>query len=110
RQAEQRINALANRLRALKKNERPTDDEKDEVAKATADLRDSLDAQFNETQKAQFDEVAKLRERLDNLQKEITDRNKNREEFLSQRLEDILSGKAAIPATPAAGRGAGVDG
>jgi len=109
RQAEQRINALANRLRALKKNERPTDDEKDEVAKATAELRDSLDAQFNETQKAQFDEVAKLRERLDNLQKEITDRSRNREEFLSQRLEDILSGKAAIPATPAAaGRRAGV--
>jgi len=109
RQAQQAINKLAAELQALKKLEQPSDAQKRQMDDLKAQLSDKLDEQFKENQKTQFDELARLRERLDNLQKEITDRNKNREEILSQRLEDILSGKAAIPATPAAaGRRAAV--
>jgi hypothetical protein len=39
--------------------------------------------------------MAQLRDRLDKLQKEIADRNKNRESLLDQRLSDLLSGNAA---------------
>jgi hypothetical protein len=103
RQAEQAINKLAADLQALKKLEQPSDSQKRLLDDLKAQLTDKLDEQFKETQKAQIDEVAKLRERLDNLQKEITERSKNREDILSQRIEDLLSGK--IPATtPAAGR------
>jgi len=107
RQAQQAISKLAADLQALKKLEQPSDSQKRLMDDLKAQLSDKLDEQFKETQKAQIDEVTKLRERLDNLQKEITDRNKNREEILGQRLEDILSGKTAIPATPAAGRRVG---
>jgi hypothetical protein len=109
RQAQQAINKLAADLQALKKLEQPSDSQKRLMDDLKAQLSDKLDEQFKENQKAQFDELARLRERLDNLQKEITDRNKNREEILSQRLEDILSGKAAIAPPPAApGRRAAV--
>lgn len=102
RQAEQAINNLAAQLQSLKKIELLSDAQKAQMDDLKAQLMEKLDEQFKETQKAQFDELAQLRDRLDNLQKEITDRNKNREEILDQRLEDILSGKAPMPAMPAA--------
>ena len=100
-QTQQTINALAARLRQLKSNEKPTDDEQKQIADLTDQLRQSLDSEFKQTQKSQFDEMAQLRDRLDKLQKEIADRNKNRESLLDQRLSDLLSGNAgAVPAQP----------
>src|SRR5262245_45762450 len=94
RQVDQAVNALSNRLRQLKRLAQPTDEQKAEIDKFTRELRESLDRQFKETQKAQLDEVNKVSERLAKLQREIAERSKNREAILSQRLEDILSGKA----------------
>jgi len=94
-QTQQTINALATRLRQLKSRENPSDDEQKQIADLTDQLRQSLDSEFKQTQKSQFDEMAQLRNRLDKLQKEITDRNKNRESLLDQRLSDLLSGNAA---------------
>ena len=103
RALEASISKLADRLQSLKKTEQPSDAEKQQMDLLKTQLTDLLDEQFKENQKAQFDELAQLRERLDKLQQEITERNKNREEILSQRMEDLLSGK--IPTTtPAAGR------
>jgi len=94
-QTQQTINSLAARLRQLKSHENPSDDEQKQIADLTDQLRQSLDSEFKQTQKSQFDEMAQLRDRLDKLQKEIADRNKNRESLLDQRLSDLLSGNAA---------------
>jgi hypothetical protein len=97
-QTQQTINGLATRLRQLKSHENPADDEQKQIADLTEELRQSLQVEFKQMQKFQLDEMAQLRDRLDNLQKEIVDRNKNRESLLDQRLTDLLSGNA--PAGP----------
>jgi len=99
-QTQQTINSLAARLRQLKAHENPSDDEQKQIADLTDQLRQTLDSEFKQTQKSQFDEMAQLRDRLDKLQKEIADRNKNRETLLDQRLSDLLAGNAAAVGGP----------
>ncbi|HZZ29295.1 MAG TPA: secretin N-terminal domain-containing protein [Pirellulales bacterium] len=97
---QQRLNALANDIRTLtsKSGDAPSDQQKSEIEALKAKLKDTLSRQFDDQQKSESDELQQLRERLEKLEKEISDRAQSRNQVIQQRLNGLLSAnRAALP-------------
>ena len=54
-------------------------------------LRKLLNEQFEQREKSQSGELEQLRQRLDKLEKELSDRKSNRESIIDRRMNDLLS-------------------
>jgi hypothetical protein len=54
-----------------------------------------LNLQFQERQKTESGELIKLRDRLEELEKEINERTQNRDDVIKRRLDQLLSAQSA---------------
>jgi hypothetical protein len=94
-EVDQRIAALSLTIRQLEAAGNPTDKQKAELDNAKQQLKEHLATQFDEHQKQESEELKQLRERLDKLEKEISDRAQHRDDLINRRLDDVISGKTA---------------
>jgi hypothetical protein len=85
------IDELAAGARLLSATEKLSDDQKAKLEKTTAMLKDLLEKRLQNQEKTQRDELKLLRERLEKLEKEISDRAQNRQSIIDRKLQDLLS-------------------
>ncbi len=100
--ADQRIKNLAADLARREKMANPTPDEEKETARHKDELKSLLRQQFETQQKDQAAELKQMRERLDRLEKEISNRDQSRESLIERRMDDLLasSGQEKPGTTP----------
>jgi biopolymer transport protein ExbD len=87
------LDTLANEIRLLaaQAGDNPSDEQKDKIEALKAKLKEKLSDQFEQRQKEESEELQQLRQRLDKLEKEISDRAQNRDKVLQQRLDNLIS-------------------
>ena len=85
--------------------ENPNEEQQKKQAVLKDQLRTILNSQFQERQKTESGELQRLRDRLEELEKEINERTQNREDVIKRRLEQLLSAKTAAEANPPAPQG-----
>jgi hypothetical protein len=101
---QQRLKNLAAEIAALQKQDvNPTPDEERSLVQRKEELKSLLREQLEGQQKDQAAELKQMRERLERLEKEISNRDQNRESLIERRLKDILasSGDEKPGTTPA---------
>ncbi|HEY2826644.1 MAG TPA: secretin N-terminal domain-containing protein [Pirellulales bacterium] len=77
--------------RKLSAVENPTDDQQRELNDKKTQLKQMLSTQFDQRQKQESEELKYLRQRLDKLEEEISDRAQNRDNLINRRLDDLVS-------------------
>ncbi len=90
---QQQIDAMAQDVRKLADvgEDKLTDEQKTALDDLKKKMKGLLDQQFEMRQKSEIDELKQLRERLDRLDKEISDRSKNRDSILDRQMKDLLT-------------------
>ncbi|HEY2825990.1 MAG TPA: secretin N-terminal domain-containing protein [Pirellulales bacterium] len=98
-ESQQKIDQLVQQYQAIKAD--PVDKGGADLKRIDAlkdELRKALDKQFDERQKSEKSEIEQLRKRLDQLEKEMSQRSENRQSWVDKRLDGLL---AASPASTA---------
>jgi Bacterial type II/III secretion system short domain len=75
-----------------------SDEQQKQLADLKAKLKEAIGKQFDDRQKAMSDELKQMRQRLDKLEREISDRQSGRDSWIEKRMTDAVSAIAA-PAT-----------
>ncbi len=102
---DQQIKALLGEYQKSQSGDRPKEEQEKKLTTLKDQLRTLLDSQFQERQKTESGELKQLRDRLEELEKEINERTQNREDVIKRRLEQLLSAKTAAGANPPAQQG-----
>jgi hypothetical protein len=96
---------LAEQYRAAVGRPAETEDAKRERDALVADLRKKMEAEVGESVKAQIQsqlrEVKQMRERLEKLERDIAERDKNQDELVARKLKALLGSEAADKLEPA---------
>ncbi|HEY2760699.1 MAG TPA: secretin N-terminal domain-containing protein, partial [Pirellulales bacterium] len=88
------LEKLVAEYKKLAATENPSDEQQRELDAQKSQLKEVLSTQFDVRQKAESEELKRLRERLDKLEKDISDRAQNRDEFINRRLKELMSSSA----------------
>ena len=99
------IKELLGEYQKSQSGDRPKEEQEKKVTTLKDQLRTLLDSQFQERQKTESGELQRLRDRLEELEKEINERTQNREDVIKRRLEQLLSAKSAAGGNPPAQQG-----
>ncbi|HEY2761972.1 MAG TPA: hypothetical protein VGI75_14545, partial [Pirellulales bacterium] len=100
-QLEKQIHAIVSDLRDLSTDgeDKLTKEQQVLLEDSKKKLKELLDQQFEMRQKLEIEELKQLRDRLDRLDKEISDRSKNRESMIDRQMKDLLSGNPSATLT-----------
>ncbi len=90
-EAGQQIAAISASIRNLESSGDLSDKQKSTLDEAKRQLKDRVSTQFDERQKQESEELKQLRQRLDKLEKSISDRAQNREKIINQQIDELTS-------------------
>ncbi len=92
-QASQQIADLSSQIRTItnQAGENISNSQKAYIDAVTTKIRNLLSTQFDERQKQESEELKQLRQRLDKLEKSISDRAHSRDKIINQQIDELTS-------------------